>query len=202
MSETAMDPCIEELVAAAGRGDAVAQLAVADHYMSLHTRNTALAVHWYQKAAEQGQRDAQFRLGMLLATGDGLSNDTRQAAVWLEKAAEQNLECAMDALGKMYADENSGITDMALDLLLEATPQLARDAERLFEGESWWKAKAYGGNRNALYWLGECYNQFATHRTDLCRAYKQEAFTCFERAAELGQAEAQDCVAAADRHGI
>ena len=83
---------------------------------------------------------------------------------------------------------------MAWDLLLEATPQMARDAERLFEGRSWWKAKAFGGNRNALYWLGECFNQFATHRTDLCRAYKQEAFTYFKRAAELGQAEAQDAV--------
>ena len=157
------------------------------------SKDTRQAAVWMEKAAEQNLECAMDALGKMYADEHSGITDMVKAAKWWQRLSDV---AATFQLSWCYAlgEGVEGDTDIAWDLLLEATPKLARDAERLFKRESWWKAKAYGGNRNALYWLGECYNQFATHRTDLCRAYKQEAFTCFKRAAELGQAEAQDAI--------
>jgi TPR repeat protein len=42
-----------------------------------------------QQAAENGDIDAQFRLGIAYATGRGVPQNDQQAAVWFEKASAQ-----------------------------------------------------------------------------------------------------------------
>ena len=44
---------------------------------------------WYLKAAEQGQVDAQFNLGLCYRDGDGTEIDWSQAHAWFESAADQ-----------------------------------------------------------------------------------------------------------------
>ena len=44
-------------------------------------QNYAEAVNWFRKAAEQGYAPAQYRLGEMLATGQGIRQDDAEAAV-------------------------------------------------------------------------------------------------------------------------
>ena len=44
---------------------------------------------WYEKAATQGNSDAQYQLGMLYDEGRGVPKDHAQALSWYEKAAGQ-----------------------------------------------------------------------------------------------------------------
>ena len=59
---------------------------------------------WYQKAAEQGCQDAQFRLGVMYEWGRGLEQDDEQAVFWYRKAVEGNyaITDAQFRLGLMY----------------------------------------------------------------------------------------------------
>jgi len=45
-------------------------------------QNYAEATKWYEKAAAQRDADAQFSLGLMYATGDGVSQDDVRAYVW------------------------------------------------------------------------------------------------------------------------
>lgn len=61
-----------------------------------------------KKAAEQGDADAQRRLGLKYFNGHGLPQDYRQAVAWYQKAAEQGDAMAQWFLGGMY-DEGQGV---------------------------------------------------------------------------------------------
>lgn len=55
-------------------------------------------------AAERGDREAQFLLGVQYRAGDGLARDRTEAAKWLRKAAESGHAEAQYALGDLYAE--------------------------------------------------------------------------------------------------
>lgn len=54
------------------------------------------------KAAEQGNAEAQFNLGLIYYNGDGVPRDDPEAAKWYFKAAEQGHIEAQLNLGVMY----------------------------------------------------------------------------------------------------
>ena len=56
------------------------------------------------QAAEQGDADAQYNLGVMYANGRGVRQDDAQAVQWYRKAAEQGDAEAQFNLGVMYAD--------------------------------------------------------------------------------------------------
>ena len=45
------------------------------------------AVKWWRKAAEQGNTDAQYSLGVCYFFGHGVTKDEAEAVKWLRKAA-------------------------------------------------------------------------------------------------------------------
>ena len=49
---------------------------------------------WFRKAAEQGNAEAQYRLGLSYYNGEGVPKDYAQAAFWWRKAAEQGEDTA------------------------------------------------------------------------------------------------------------
>jgi TPR repeat protein len=57
---------------------------------------------WFRKAAEMGDPQAQFVLGMLYWSGRGVEPDAKTAANWLRKAAENGDAAAMRVLGTAY----------------------------------------------------------------------------------------------------
>ena len=53
-------------------------------------------------AAESGDRNAQYQLGNMYGSGQGVSKDYVEAAKWYRKAAEQGVAKAQLGLGVMY----------------------------------------------------------------------------------------------------
>ena len=51
----------------------------------------AEAVKWYRLAAEQGDADAQYNLGVMYDNGQGVPQDYAEAVKWYRLAAEQGL---------------------------------------------------------------------------------------------------------------
>ena len=56
--------------------------------------------------AERGSASAQFSLGVIYATGDGVPEDDAEAVRWLRLAAEQGHSIAQSNLGVMYGDDD------------------------------------------------------------------------------------------------
>ncbi len=61
-------------------------------------------VDGYRKAAEQGDADGQFKLGVRYERGEGVPKDYAQAVLCYRKAAEQGDAVAQQTLGTMYED--------------------------------------------------------------------------------------------------
>lgn len=56
------------------------------------------AVEWCRKAAEQGNVDAQYKLGVMYGSGKGVPQHFAEALKWYQLAAEQGNEYALKAL--------------------------------------------------------------------------------------------------------
>ena len=50
--------------------------------------NYRQAAHWLKKAAEQGDNDAQYELGVLYFEGNGVLQSKKDCAYWIKKAAD------------------------------------------------------------------------------------------------------------------
>lgn len=77
---------------------------------STKSRNEAAkgGVKNYLQAAEEGNANAQFNLGMCYYYGDGVEQDYQQAIDWLTKAGRQDHGQAQLWLGKINLDVNVG----------------------------------------------------------------------------------------------
>lgn len=75
----------------AGQGDVRSQRIVTDSYLLGFwvKKDNAEAVKWYRLAAENGDAEAQFALGICLRAGEGVKKDNAEADKWLRKAANQ-----------------------------------------------------------------------------------------------------------------
>lgn len=62
-----------------------------------------LALHWFRKAAEQGNAAAQYNVGYMHQYGEGVPQDFKLAVEWYQKAAQQGYSRAQNNLGVMYA---------------------------------------------------------------------------------------------------
>jgi hypothetical protein len=61
---------------------------------------------WFRKAANQGDRDASYFLGVIYAGGLGVQQDPIQAAQWYQMAAEQGHAGAQTEIGLRYLTGN------------------------------------------------------------------------------------------------
>ena len=97
-------------------------------------------VEWYQKAAQQGDAEAQFNLGVMYKNGDGVTQDYEKAVEWYQKAADQGYASAQFNLGVMYKN-GDGVT---------------QDYEKAVE---WYQKAAQQGDAQAQFNLGEMYRR-------------------------------------------
>lgn len=75
---------------------------------------------WIEKAAQQGNATAQFKLGMIYSEGKGVRQNDDLAAKWCKKAMENGNASAKHSLAQMYY-EGKGV------------PQSYNEAFRLFK---------------------------------------------------------------------
>jgi len=61
-------------------------------------QNNSEAALWFEKAAIQGEDDAQYNLGLIYHEGRGVARSHVEAVWWYNKAAEQGDERAEDKL--------------------------------------------------------------------------------------------------------
>ena len=74
----------------------------------MRLQDYAEAMHWYRKAAEQGNAIAQFNLGVMYSNGKGVKQDQTEAAKWYRLAAAQGNVSALCNLGVMYDGTDVG----------------------------------------------------------------------------------------------
>jgi uncharacterized protein len=90
---------------AASLGFAMAQYNLGNNYVSGQgvKQNYAKAAYWFEKAAQQGYREAQSNYATLLSNGlGGIEINLKEAEKWYLCAADQGDSLAMVSLGKNF----------------------------------------------------------------------------------------------------
>ena len=132
--------------------------------------NDVEAVRWYRKAAELGNTDAQFNLGLMYTKGQGVVQDDMEAARWYRKAAEQGNASAQVNLGWVY-ENGRGV------------------AKSDVEAVRWYRKAAEQGEAYAQRSLGLMYADGRGVLKD-----DVEAVRWYRKAAEQGDADARNAL--------
>lgn len=109
---TAQDARLESIKKKAEQGDVVSQYELGFYYYSgLHgaQKNPSLAFDWTRKAANAGDRSAQFLLGKFYAEGVGVKPSRDTAYKWYLKAANQGHVVAQFSLASAYNTGQEGL---------------------------------------------------------------------------------------------
>lgn len=146
-------------------------------YMYAHGRGVKRdykkAMEWYQKAANQGDADAQNSMGDLYYWGRGVLRDYKEAMKWYRKAAEQGNTDAQYKIGNLYCFGQGVMTDYqeAMKWYRKAADQDSADAQNIIgylyecgngveqdyqEALKWYRKASEHGNDSAkrkLVWL-------------------------------------------------
>ncbi|WP_455209697.1 tetratricopeptide repeat protein [Kaarinaea lacus] len=69
---------------------------------AVHQKDYATAYQLFLQAAEAGNAEAQYNLGVLIRSGQGTEKDPKRALSWFEKSAAQGWADAQYQLGNMY----------------------------------------------------------------------------------------------------
>ena len=111
------------MISSTYRGAAVALAALAaastlagpleDGIEAYQERDYLKAVQVWRPLAQAGDREAQYRLGVMYAEGKGVAPNDADAALWFERAAEQGEPMAQYNLGASYAEGTGVRKDMA-----------------------------------------------------------------------------------------
>ncbi len=166
----------------------------------------AQAVHWYRKAAEQGDAEAQSMLAKAYLSGEGVKQDFTQAYIWLSllsKAEGQVTEETLENLRRrMTPAEVARAQELATQRFeeIEAQAEQNRAAAAKAKAEqnqaAAAKAKAEQGDARAQFSLGEAYRHGEGVEED-----DEQAAHWYRQAAEQGHAEAQYMLGLAYRFG-
>ena len=125
------------------------------------------ALEGFKKFADQGDPDAQFNLGKMYLTGEGIPQDYAEAVRWFRLSADQGNSAAQYNLGLMYHD---GL-DVPQDYL---------------EARKWFRLSADQGGPGAQFYLGFLYSR----GLDVPRDYA-EAARWYRLSADQGNSDAQ-----------
>ncbi len=138
----AAGPAVKQIVARAQAGDATAQVALAKKHAEGEDGllvDEAAALVWWQKAAAQGNAEAEATMGMYYLLGDRVEHDLERAKSLLRNAAQKKHPEAFYWLGiaaEDYGDRN----------VEEAAQNFRRSAELgHVEGQTRWGQMLEGG---------------------------------------------------------
>jgi TPR repeat protein len=154
----------------ARKGNADAQLKMADYsnapeYPTEYDPEEAL--RWLMLAADNGNAQAQAKVGYCFENGIGVRKDNEVALRWYLLSAKKNFAPAQVAMGNSYST-GSGVP------------------YNLKIAFNWYEKAALLGNANGLYNAGVCYYEGIGTEKNIIRAMKY-----YHQAAEAGMAQAQ-----------
>ena len=177
----------------------------ADGAVAQEQDDDAEAVRLYRQAAEQGNADAQFNLGVMYLDGDGVPQDDAEAMRWFRQAAEQgnaqaqtNLGVPQDDamyLGNMYVSGRASrrTTPKAVRLFRQAAEQGRRTTPKPCGGSAKPPSKATPKHSSTSGSEGRGVPQDDAEAVRLClcqgRGFCARAHVV--QAAEQGDAQAQ-----------
>jgi len=133
-------------------------------------KDYAQAVGWLRKAAEQGDADAEYGVGLTYRDGLGggaIPRDYAQALIWFRKSADQGFASAQNDLGVMY-QKGQGV------------PQNYQQAM------AWYRKAADQGYAIAQLNIGRLYEYGLGVPQD-----REQAMIWYRKATELGNADAK-----------
>jgi TPR repeat protein len=136
-------------------------------YEAAQSGNYKRAVSIWTPLAEQGDPSAQYTLGWMFESGQGVKQDNRAAAFWYTKAAEQGDVAAQYVLATMY-QKGTGV---------------AQDNKKAVE---WLTKAASQGDAVAQFQLGIHYRKGLGVNQD-----DQQSLQWFEKAAQQGHITSQ-----------
>jgi hypothetical protein len=139
------------VVPIAGLHLALAHAGVPEGLDALRRDDFPTAVKELRPAAERGDPEAQYRIGLMYEFGKGYPKDMRQALAWLRKAADQRHVAARVELGVLYTTGDGVPKD---------------DAQAV----GWFSKAAAQGSATAQYNLGMMYAKGAGVKRDNAQA--------------------------------
>jgi TPR repeat protein len=154
-------------------------------------RDPARSAHWLTQAAQQGHPGAQTVLGYHYEQGHGVTKNHAEGVKWIRKAVAQGYADAMFHLGRLYTTG-------------KGVPRSER------EGRDWFRKAAQGGSADGIIALRkqreyEMEQKAHEHFTLAYDAYRAKdyakAATLYRKAAEAGNASAQETLATLLRTG-
>ena len=117
------------------------------------------AARWYRKAADQGDANAQYNLGLSYANGRGAKQDFGEAARLYRKAADQGYANAHFNLSAKYANGQGVKQDFG-------------------KAERWLRKAAYQGNENAKKAMLVVKEKLRKHRPAASASQSSSSRTC------------------------
>lgn len=163
----------------------------------------ASAIHEWRNAAEQGEAESQFSLGMAYERGQGVAENIEEAFKWYRLAAEAGLEDAQLRLAQLYmAGVLEGGTQAALKWYQHAASAGEPSAQFMLglfyiegngveqsaaQAAGWFEQAAEQGHSGAQNNIGGMYEQALGVEQDFTRAFQY-----YEMAAKQGDPMAQN----------
>lgn len=147
------------------------------------------AMSWLRKSSEQNYAEAEFRIGVMYARGEGVQKDNTMAVTWYRKAAEHGDRDSNYMIGTAYMKGN-GVpknSAKAADWFRRGADQGSRDAQftlgamykvgvgvplDLSKAVSWIRKSAEQGHPDAQLQLGAMYVGGDGVKLDAIQAYK------------------------------
>ena len=173
--------------------------ATAQRWMALSVESDSEKVIWLEKAANQGNAEAQNEFGNKYYWGQGVKCNYEEAFRWYKKSAELGFERGQRNLGFMYR-YGLGVakdTTEAIAWFMKAADQNNSSAMSAL-GELYRYKKAYG---EALSWFKKAAaNNYAPANRNIAFLYRygygvvkdyKEMIVWYKKAAELGDMESQ-----------
>ncbi|MDE1153594.1 MAG: tetratricopeptide repeat protein [Micavibrio sp.] len=177
---------IAELENLAKAGDRSAQSTLGYlGYIEMPGVDSSNTPKWLYWSAEQGDKEAQFYLGLSYARGKFVEQSYIQAYFWLYIAAKSCPECRPDKQ-LIYAARLADVKKQLTDVQMKRMEELANEWRPFPSKVQVLKMNAAHGNADAKYQLGKLYAEGKTIPRNIIIATQ-----CLNEASEMGHKEAK-----------
>lgn len=203
----------EQFRKASGLGDELESVSLAFSFLKGikgFDRSERLYVHFLEIAAEKGNSDAQFNLGVAYKNGQGIPECDQTAMDYFLLAAKKNHTKAIWNIGEMYA-EGCGVTQSKKTAFIyfQRAAELGDMEAQASFGILYDEREKYEKALHFYTLAAEQENPIAEYRLGVlfqhgrgCEKNNKKAFSFYLRSAEKSEREAQYNVAVFYYHGI